>query len=54
MQKKLVYCGFLPSLAHVESFEAENCPPQPRALIPLQPGHYRFSLLAAFKRDEPE
>jgi hypothetical protein len=54
MQKKLVYCGFLPSLAHVESFEAETCPPQPRALIPLQPGHYRFSLLAAFKRDGPE
>jgi hypothetical protein len=47
MQKKLVYCGSLPSLDNVESFEAETCPPPPRALIPLQPGHYRFSLLAA-------
>jgi hypothetical protein len=38
-------------VAHVESWEGETCP---RALIPLQPGHYRFSLIAAFKRDGPE
>jgi hypothetical protein len=48
MQKKLVYCGYLPSLAHVESFEAETCPLPPRVLITLQQGHYIFSLLAAF------
>jgi hypothetical protein len=52
-KKKLLYCGSLPILAHVESCEGETCPPPPRALIPLQPGHYRFSLLAAFKWDGP-
>jgi hypothetical protein len=35
----------LPSLAHVESFEVETCPPPLRALIPLQPDHFRFSYL---------
>jgi hypothetical protein len=53
MQKKLMYCGALPCLAHVESCGAETCLPPPRALIHLHPVHYRFSLLAAFKRDGP-
>jgi hypothetical protein len=33
MQKKMVYCGALPCLAHVESCGAETCPPPPKALI---------------------
>jgi hypothetical protein len=32
MQKKLVYCGALPSLAHVDSCGEETCPPPPKEL----------------------
>jgi hypothetical protein len=35
MQKKLVNCGALPCLAHIELCGAETCPPPPRAPPPI-------------------
>jgi hypothetical protein len=37
---------WIPSLAHVESFEAETCPPPPRALIPAP-------ILAPLEKERP-
>jgi hypothetical protein len=37
--------------AHVESCGVEALPPSLRALIHLQPGHYRLILFGALKRD---
>jgi hypothetical protein len=41
------------ALSHMVFCGVETCPPPPRALIAHEQGHYRFSILAALKRDGP-